>query len=83
MVNNYWKQIYLKILSGTSFTHCELMVDFVDVFVDPAVMQQAVQKVVPGIFNNSTAKALSQDIRPERGDKNHINLSQSKYLTEQ
>lgn len=83
MVNDNWKQIYEKILSGTSFTYCELMVDFVDVFVDPAVMQQAVQKVVPGIFNNSTAKALSQDIWPERGDKNHITLSQSQYLTEQ
>lgn len=45
------------------------MVDFVDVFVDSAVMQQAVQKVVPGIFNNSTAKALSHNIWPVGGDR--------------
>lgn len=43
------------------------MVDFVDVFVDPAVVQQAVQEVVPGVFNDSAAKALSQDVRPEGG----------------
>lgn len=37
-----------------------------DVFVDPAVMQQAMEEVVPGVFNNSTTKALSQEVRPER-----------------
>lgn len=53
------------ISSGACLTHCKLVVDFVDVFVDPAVMQQPMQKVVPGIFNNSTAEALSQNIWPE------------------
>lgn len=46
-------------------THGELVVDLVDVLVDPAMMQQAMEKVVPGIFDNSTAEALSQNIRPE------------------
>lgn len=49
------------------FTHGELMVDFVDVFVDPAVVQQAMQKVVPGIFDNSTTKAPSHNIGPGGG----------------
>lgn len=64
-----WCVCLFFILSGACFTHGELMVDFVDVFVDPAVMQQAMQKVVPGIFNNSTAKALSQNIWPVGGDR--------------
>lgn len=51
------------------FTHGELMVDFVDVFVDPAMMQQPMQKVVPGVFYHSAAKTLSQNIRPEEGDQ--------------
>lgn len=41
------------------FTHGELVVDFVDVFVDPAMMQQPMQEVVPGILNHSTAKTLN------------------------
>lgn len=45
------------------------MVDFVDVFVDPAMMQQPMQEVVPGVFNHSTAKTLSQNIWPEEGDQ--------------
>lgn len=49
-------------------THGELVVDFVDVFVDLAVMQRAMQEVVPGVFDDSTAKALSQDERPEGGE---------------
>lgn len=44
------------------------MVDFVDVFVDLAVMQRAMQEVVPGVFDDSTAKALSQDERPGGGE---------------
>lgn len=44
----------------------ELMVDFVDVFINPAMMQQAMQKIVPGVFNNGTAEALSQDEGPAR-----------------
>jgi len=44
----------------------ELVVDFVDVFVDPAVVKQAMEEVVPGVFNNSTAKTLSQEVRPAR-----------------
>lgn len=40
------------------------MVDFVDVLVDPAVMQYAMKEIVPGILNNSTAQALSQEIWP-------------------
>lgn len=40
-----------------------------DVFVDLAVMQRAMQEVVPGVFNDSTAKALSQDVRPEGGER--------------
>lgn len=50
-------------------THGELMVDFVDVFVDPAMMQQPMQEVVPGVFNHSAAKTLSQNIWPEEGDQ--------------
>lgn len=50
-------------------THGEFVVDFVDVFVDLAVMQRAMQEVVPGVFNDSTAKALSQDERPEGGER--------------
>lgn len=50
-------------------TDGELMVDFVDVFVDPAVMQQPMQKVVPGVFNHSAAKTPSQHVWPEEGDK--------------
>lgn len=45
------------------------MVDFVDVFVDPAVMQQAMEEVVPGILNNGTAKALSKHVRPGGEDR--------------
>lgn len=44
----------------------ELMVDFVDVFVDPAVMKQSMEEVVPCVFNNSAAQALSQEVRPAR-----------------
>lgn len=51
------------------FTHGELMVDFVDVFVDPAMMQQPMQEVVPGVFNHSAAKTLNQNIRPGEGDQ--------------
>lgn len=40
------------------------MMDFVDVLVDPAVMQYAMKEIVPGILNNSTAEALSQEICP-------------------
>lgn len=61
--------VYLSYHLCVCFTHGELMVDFVDVFVDPAVMQQAVEEVVPGIFNNSTAKALSHDVRPGGGSR--------------
>ena len=49
------------------FTYGELVVDFVDVFVDPAVVKQAMEEVVPGVFNNSTAKTLSQEVRPGGG----------------
>lgn len=51
------------------FTHGELVVDFVDVFVDPAMMQQPMQEVVPGVFNHSTAKTLNQNIWPVEGDQ--------------
>lgn len=51
------------------FAHSELMVDFVDVFVDPAVMQQAMEEVVPGVFNNSTTEALGQEVRPGRRER--------------
>lgn len=50
-------------------THSELVVHFVDVFVDSAVMQQAMEEVVPGVFDDSTAKALSQEVRPGRGER--------------
>lgn len=52
------------------FTHGELMVDFVNVFVDPAMMQQPMQKVVPSVFHDSAAETLSQNIGPEEGDQN-------------
>lgn len=37
-----------------------------DVFINPAMMQQAMQKIVPGVFNNGTTEALSQDEGPEK-----------------
>lgn len=52
-----------------TFTHGELVVDFVDVFVDPAMMQQPMQKVVPGVFDHSAAETLNQNVRPEEGDQ--------------
>lgn len=42
------------------------MMDFVDEFVDPPVMQQAMEEVMPGVLNDSTAKALGQEGRPGR-----------------
>lgn len=51
------------------FTHGELVVDFVDVFVDPAMMQQPMQEVVPGVFNHRAAETLNQNIGPEEGDQ--------------
>lgn len=56
-------------VSVSVFAHGELVVDFVDVFVDPAVMQQPVQEVVPGVLNHGATKTLSQDVRPEEGDQ--------------
>lgn len=35
-----------------------------DVFVDPAVMQQTMEEVVPGVFNDGAAEALSEHQRP-------------------
>lgn len=59
------------------FTHGELVVDFVDIFVDPAMMQQPVQKVVPGVFNDSAAETLDQNIRPEEGDRGGSQINDS------
>lgn len=42
----------------------ELVVDLVDVFVDAAMVQEAVEEVMPGVLDNCTAKALPQDVRP-------------------
>lgn len=50
------------------FTHSELVVDFVDVLVDPAVMQQPVEEVVPGVFDDGTTEALGQDVGPGERD---------------
>lgn len=57
-------------------TYSELVVDFVDVFVDPAVMQQAMEEVVPGVFNNCTTEALSQEIRPGRRERGREKVSE-------
>lgn len=63
------------------------MVDFVDVFINPAMMQQAMQKIVPRVFNNGTAEALSQDEGPEKrrprvkGGEIQAESSQSTHLT--
>lgn len=57
----------LSLLSHVDFTHSELVVDFVDVFVDPAVVKQSMEEVVPRVFNHRTAKALSQEVRPGEG----------------
>lgn len=57
-----WISVYLY--DHVCFPYCELMVDFVDVFVDPAVVKQTVEEVVPGVLNNSAAKTLSQEVRP-------------------
>lgn len=59
--------VFIHLITCVCFTHSELVVHFVDVFVDPAVMQQAMEEVVPGVFNNSTTKALSQEVRPGGG----------------
>ena len=48
------------------FTHSEVMMDFVDVFVDPSVMQQAMEEVMPSVLNDSTTKALGQEGWPGR-----------------
>lgn len=64
--------LFLFLSSLEYFTHSELMVNFVDVFVDLAVMQQAMEEVVPSVFNNCTAKTLSKDIRPAGvGQRSH------------
>lgn len=47
------------------FTHGELVVDLVDVFIDPAMVQDSMEEVVPGVLHNRTAKALSKDVGPE------------------
>lgn len=52
-----------------NFTHGEFVVDFVDVFIDPAMVQQAMQKIVPGVFDHSAAEALKQDEGPEKGEQ--------------
>lgn len=49
-----------------SKTHGELVVDFVDVLVDPAVVEKSVEEVVPRVFHHGAAEALSHDVRPTR-----------------
>jgi len=44
----------------------ELVVDFVDVFVDSAVVQQTMEEVVPGVFHHSTAQTLGHQVGPAR-----------------
>ena len=41
-----------------SVTHCELVVDLVDVLVDLAVVQQSVKEVVPSVLDHSTTQTL-------------------------
>lgn len=51
------------------WTHSELVMDFVDESVDPAVMQRAMEEVVPGVFNDGATEALSQEVRPGRRER--------------
>lgn len=52
--------------------HRELVVDFVDVFVDAPVVQYAVEEVVPGVLDDSAAEAPSQKRRPERQQRRGV-----------
>lgn len=40
-----------------------------DVFIDPAMMQQPMQEIVPGVLDHGTAEALEQDEGPEKGEQ--------------
>lgn len=42
----------------------ELVMDFVDVFINPLVVQEAVQEIVPGVLNHGTAEAPRHDPVP-------------------
>ena len=44
--------------------HRELVVDLVDVFVDPTVVEEAVEEVMPSVLNHCTTKTLSHHVRP-------------------
>lgn len=55
------------------------MVYFVDVFIDPAMMQQPMQKIVPGVFDHSTAEALEQDEGPENGGQEQMSTFSNTY----
>lgn len=50
--------MFIYAITGV-FTHSEVMVDFVNIFVELAVMHQAMDEVVPCVFNDSTTKTLS------------------------
>lgn len=63
------KSVCSSILSLVRFTHSELVVDFVDVFVDAFVVKQPMEEVVPGVLDDSAAEALGQEVRP-RGEDN-------------
>lgn len=46
-------------------TYSEVMMDFMNVLVDSAMMQGSVEEVMPCVLNYSTTKTLGQYIRPE------------------
>lgn len=53
--------------------------DFVDVFIDPAMMQQPMQKIVPGVFDHSTAEALEQDEGPDKREQEQKSTFSNTY----
>jgi hypothetical protein len=47
-------------------THLKFMMDFMNIFIYPFVVQESMQEIVPGVFNDCTAKAPRQNHTPVR-----------------
>lgn len=52
-------------------TYLKLMVDFMNVFINPLVMEESVQEIVPGIFNDRTAQAPCQNHIPVKSSNKY------------
>lgn len=50
-----------------------------DVFIDSAMMQQPMQKIVPGVFDHSTAEALEQDEGPDKREQEQKSTFSNTY----